>query len=344
MGWNRAPIALMLTLVAAGCASDRGFSQDIVTFGPSNPKPIETPYAQDRIVQVTIPQVDVLFVVDNSCSMEEEQEALGANFPAFLEFFVGSGLDYHIGVTSTDMNDPLHSGALREVDGLRWLQEGTDEPEALLDQMVNMGTEGHWVEKGRAAAYTAVELLGESTNQGFVREDAGLHITVVSDEDDESDGSPISRQEFIDWMLGVRDNRQLVSFNSIVGPATGCATALEPGSDYLSITSAVGGVDWSICTPEWDGVLELLGFRAAGLQQEFFLSQLPVPGSVAVSVESQGVTSLFEPGTEFVYDERRNSITFVDYLPLELDVVTIDYKLLSAQQQGESTEVPEPVE
>ncbi len=330
--------AVMVAMAAlSACTSDANFSQDIKVWGESNPPVIETPYGQDRIVQVTIPQVDVLFVVDNSCSMEEEQEALGANFDAFLDFFVGSGLDYHVGVVSTDMYDPLHAGALREVDSYRWLQEGVANPQGLLDQMVNMGTEGHWVEKGRAAAYTAVELLKESTNEGFIREEAGLHITVVSDEDDESDGSPISRQEFIDYMLGARDNRQLVSFNSIVGPATGCETALEPGSDYLSITQGVGGVDWSICTPAWDGVLELLGFRAAGLQQEFFLSQLPVEATIAVQVESEGAVTVFERGTEFVYDAPRNSITFVDYLPKELDVITVDYKLLASLQGGEST-------
>jgi predicted small secreted protein len=323
---------LAVAVAATGCASDRGFSQDIKVWGESNPPAVESPYGSDRIVQVTIPQVDVLFVVDNSCSMEEEQEALGANFDAFLEFFVGSGLDYHVGVVSTDMYDPQHAGALREVNGFRWLQEGTDDPQGLLDTMVNMGTEGHWVEKGRAAAYTAVELLAESTNEGFIRDGAGLHITVVSDEDDESDGSPISRQEFVDWMLNARDNRQLVSFNSIVGPATGCQTALEPGSDYLAVTQAVGGVDWSICTPEWDGVLELLGFRAAGLQQEFFLSQLPVEDTIEVSVESAGAVTTFERGEEFVYDARRNSVRFVEFLPKELDVITVDYQLLASLQ------------
>jgi len=337
-------VSSMLLIMAAttGCTSENDLTQNIEEFGNSIPGEVDSPFASDRVVQVTIPKVDVLFVVDNSCSMEQEQEDLGANFDAFLEYFLGSGLDYHVGVVSTDMNDPLHSGSLREVNGVRWVQEDTQTPELLFDAMVNMGVEGHWVEKGRAAAYTAVELLADSDNFGFVREEAGLHITVVSDEDDESDGSPISRQEFIDWMLMARDNRQLVSFNSIVGPATGCETALEPGSDYLSISQAVGGVQWSICSDDWSRVLELLGFRAAGLQQEFYLSQLPVADTITVEVEQlSGAVRSFDRDTEFVYDETRNSITFLDYLPQPLEVVNVDYQLL-ASLQGAEVGVTEP--
>jgi len=329
-------------LVAAGCTSETSFTQGLEVWGDGNPGEVDSPFASDRIVQVTIPKVDVLFVVDNSCSMEEEQEALGANFDAFLDYFLGSGLDYHVGVVSTDMNDPLHSGALRNVNGFRWIEEGTSDPELVFDAMVTMGVEGHWQEKGRAAAYTAIELLRDTDNQGFIRDDAGMHVTVVSDEDDESDGSPISRQEYIDWMLNARDNRQLVSFNAVVGPATGCKTALEPGSDYLSISQAVGGVQWSICSDDWSRVLELLGFRAAGLQQEFYLSQLPVEDTISVSVEAGGVVRQFTPQTEFTYDPARNSITFVDYLPQPLEEITIDYQLLASLQGPEAVETEPP--
>jgi len=329
-------------LVAVGCTSENNLSQEIQVWGDSIPGEVPSPYASDRMVQVTIPAVDVLFVVDNSCSMDEEQEALGANFDAFLDYFLGSGLDYHVGVVSTDMNDPLHSGALRQMNGIRWLQEDTATPEILFDAMVNMGVEGHWQEKGRAAAYTAIELLADSDNRGFIRDGAGLHITVVSDEDDESDMSPISRQEFVEWMLSARDNRQLVSFNSIVGPATGCRTALEPGADYLSITQSVGGVQWSICSEDWSRVLELLGFRAAGLQQEFFLSQLPVPDTITLEVEANGVVRQFVAEEEFVYDPARNSVTFLEYLPQPLEVITVDYQLLASLQGAEGGELSPP--
>jgi hypothetical protein len=276
--------------------------------------------------------------------MEEEQVLLTSNFPVFLEWFRGSGLDFHIGVVSTDMNDPLQSGRLRSVNGQRWVHETTESPDAIFAAMANMGTDGHWIERGRAAAFTAVELMHESENEGFLREEAGLHLTVVSDEDDESEGSPVSRQEFVDYLVTARPTRQMVSFSSIVGPATGCATALEPGSDYLAVTSAVGGVAWSICDEAWDGVLDRLGFVAAGLQNEFFLSQLPVPGTITVDTETGGVVRSFVEGVDWSYDEQRNSVQFLEYLPQPKEIVTIRYQLLSSRIDGGAGDLPEPVE
>lgn len=46
--------------------------------------------------------VDVLLVVDDSCSMAEEQEKLSNNFDAFIAAFAGVDVDWQIGVTTTD--------------------------------------------------------------------------------------------------------------------------------------------------------------------------------------------------------------------------------------------------
>jgi hypothetical protein len=56
--------------------------------------------------------VDVLLVVDNSCSMVEEQNKLASNFQAFIEFFQGVDVDYQIGVITTDNEAAEFSGRL----------------------------------------------------------------------------------------------------------------------------------------------------------------------------------------------------------------------------------------
>ena len=332
-------VAVALCLV--GCASEQGLSREVIAPIVGNPDSVETPFNEDRVVQVTIPKTDILFVVDNSCSMAEEQELLATNFPVFLEWFQGSGLDYHIGVVSTDMNDPLHTGRLRAINGQRWIQDSTESPDAIFGAMAEMGTGGHWVERGRAAAYTAVELLAASDNHGFIREDAGLHLTVVSDEDDESEGSPVSRDEFVDYLVNARPTRQMVSFSAIVGPAFGCETALEPGSDYLAVSAALGGVQWSICEPEWDGVLDRLGFVAVGLKSEFFLSQIPVPGTIEVTTDVDGVVQSFDEGVDWEYQDSRNSIEFLEYMPQPREQIRIRYRLASALQDDLAGDVPD---
>src|SRR5688500_1047158 len=62
----------------------------------------------DEWAQAPSNEVDILFVVDNSFSMEEEQLALAEGFPEFIEGLSGSNTDFHLGVISTsfDIEDP----------------------------------------------------------------------------------------------------------------------------------------------------------------------------------------------------------------------------------------------
>jgi len=47
-------------------------------------------------------KMDILFVIDNSVSMREEQENMMANFSSFIGNFVGKGYDYRIATVATD--------------------------------------------------------------------------------------------------------------------------------------------------------------------------------------------------------------------------------------------------
>mgnify|MGYP001307176243 CR=1 FL=1 len=46
--------------------------------------------------------VDILLVIDNSCSMVEEQDKMAGNFDSFIQAFQGVNVDYQIGVVTTD--------------------------------------------------------------------------------------------------------------------------------------------------------------------------------------------------------------------------------------------------
>src|SRR5690349_19893924 len=49
-------------------------------------------------------QMDLLFVIDNSGSMGQEQTNLIANFATFIDVLDQSGLDYRVAVTTTARN------------------------------------------------------------------------------------------------------------------------------------------------------------------------------------------------------------------------------------------------
>jgi len=327
---------LPLLLLAAGCI-ETGLGGDLEQVNVANPADLETPDKVDKLVQVQVPEVDVLWVIDNSCSMAEEQTALAENFPVFMSYFLGSGLDYHIGVISTDMSDASHAGRLRQYASYRFIDEDTDQPNAVFDSMARMGTSGDWNEKGREATYAALELKKEGYNLGFVREDASLHVVAISDEDDHSTQPTIG--EFVNYMQLLKWSEDMVTFSSIVSPDMPgpCPDASEVGVGYHSITNAVGGIHWSICSPDWGPLLEQLGIQASGLKREYFLSALPVPDTIAVSVVEGGVTYTFiegdqDSGGDWIYDATRNSVTFNEYVPGALAEVYVEYKELSALQ------------
>ncbi len=305
----------------------------------ANPYHAETPVQVDTYRQVSKPEVDILWVVDNSSSMGTEQDAITQNFPVFMDFFLGSSLDYHIGVISTDMLDPTQSGRLIEASGVRWIDEATPNPTDTFTAMAGLGTGGSHSEEGILATYAAFE-LEQSWNDGFFRDGSAIQIIVVSDEQDQSPTEPVSNDEFIAYLAGLRSDPELVTFSSIVSPLSPefpCDGASSISSRYLRVTDAIGGVKWSVCDHDWVQVLELLGLQSVGLKREYFLSERPVGGTVEVAVVDAAGTEFefteVDPvaGTgDWTYSEPRNSVTFLDFVPQEGASVRITYDVLSA--------------
>lgn len=314
---------LALALLFSGCIEYNVADPNYQPPAVFNPPTVDSPWKTDEIVQVTVPEVDVLFIIDNSGSMGGEQTALGENFSQFMTHFLGSGLDYHIGVVSTDMINIDQSGKLIRVENIWWIDDQTPNAEWTFQQMSSLGTGGSGDERGLDAAYTALEVLGREDryNEGFERDDATLHLIAVSDEEDHSDITP---NEFIQWLNTRKANEDMTTFSSIVGDGN-CA---EIGYRYLGVTAHVGGISWSICDEHWSVVLEALGLQAAGLKREYFLSTLPVEDTITVQVIDERVTYAFDD-TDWFYTTTRNSITFNEFVPGPLSTVKITYKELS---------------
>lgn len=331
-------------VLTVGACQEYNITDGNQVAGAANPAPVEPPVRTDRIIQVTTPSVDVLWVVDDSCSMLEEQSGIATNAPAFMDYFIGSGLDWHVGVVSTDMSANSKSGKLQSAGGYTYLDEDTPNPVDLFGQMARLGTNGSATEKGRQAAYHAIETLGDSNNAGFYRDEASLAVVVISDEQDQTTNNP-SLQEFISWLSNLKPDLDQVSFSSIVcleastiygqNCGTGAFANMTVGTDYIAVTDAVGGVKWDIRDTDWTTVLNELGMQAAGLKREFFLGDIPVPDTIRVTVvepaDAGGEVRNFVVDDDFVYSETRNSIQFRTYVPLPLSEVFIEYELLAAQ-------------
>jgi hypothetical protein len=360
------PRLLGLLLGLAGC-------QEYVIDGwqragavPNAPT-LNTPYKTDTIVQTTPSEVDVLFVLDDSGSMREEQEKLARNLPVFLDYFLDSGLSWHIGVTTTDVDGDA-PGELRSAAGYHLITQSTPEAGRLFEHMVRVGVGGSGDEKGLFATFLALakpapQLL--DTNRGLNRPDAALHVIVVSDEEDSS-GYDQDPYELADYLDSTKSDPEIpVTFNSIVGPGpAGCRndeTNAAWGSRYQEVTDTVGGLFWSICQQDWAPILDALGAQASQIRKEFFLSEVPVPGTLTVRVKDRGKLWLGEdvddpPAPEdacvasesrgcftYRYDDKRNSVFFLDYIPTPQAEVRLTYALLSGAQGDllDDTDPPE---
>jgi len=89
---------------------------------PLKPVYLEKAQEEENNVQLSINKdVDILFVIDNSGSMGEEQEVLAANFGAFINVLEDPDVqaNYRMGVTTTDNGNPACNGTTPEGGGLR---------------------------------------------------------------------------------------------------------------------------------------------------------------------------------------------------------------------------------
>lgn len=147
--------------------------------------------------------IDLLFIVDDSQTMDVEQAALEAAIPAFLTALdahqteAGESLDYRIGVTTTSRDVTfIQNGAtisdvgpdgelLTTCAGLRILSRGDANLSANLACRVSTGIDGAGVEMPAYVLELALtSRVDDGTNAGFRRPDALFAIVVVTDEDD----------------------------------------------------------------------------------------------------------------------------------------------------------------
>jgi len=319
-------------LLFVGC-SDYEIHDQNDALGQYNPPELGAEVKTDRVVQVTVSAVDVLWIIDNSCSMDQEQAGLTQNFASFMEYFTNSGLDYHVGVVSTDMQSNGHSGKLVTDGGTTYIDSNMSSADAIASfgRRARLGTSGSGNEKGLDAGFAALTTHESGYNRGFLREDAALAMIVISDEEDYSN---VSVAEFVSWATAIKSHEDLTSFSSIVwtnqcGSGPGGETI---GTKYITATTQIGGILWPICDTSWNTVLTELGMQAAGLKREFFLSTVPVESTISVVVNGvEGTEYVFYLGTDFEYDRTRNSITFLDFVPEPLDEVLISYEVLASE-------------
>lgn len=214
-------------------------------------------------VAATCDKIDVLFVIDNSGSMEQEQQNLIANFPTFIQVLDASGLDYRVGVTTSGrdyewtMATPLgaipqdqgggHNGKLLKPASCnmahKWIEKTDPNPAAKFSCVANVGIEGPSHEMPLGAIRDAFEdRIADGTNVGFRRPDALLALVILTDENDCSYEQPVNLA--FGQTLCQSGTEQVANYVSFLDQYTGhrsrWATAVIAGKGPGSCSSSFG--------------------------------------------------------------------------------------------------------
>ncbi|MCO4748152.1 MAG: choice-of-anchor D domain-containing protein [Proteobacteria bacterium] len=239
----------------------------------------------EAFVQPDEMPVDILFAIDQSCSMDARLTNLQANFGTFIDTIDDVTSDWRIGVATND-DGCFNSG------------------------IIDSGTAGYFngaVVAGSGGSYTeklfnvASNSLTAGCNAGFMRPGALLHIVFVSDEYEQ--GS-LTANNMMNNAISAKGTAGLVKMSTIGCPASGCGIADGTIGEYLDAVNIGGGVRLDITSSSWGAQVEDLASASLTGLGRFELQNLADPGA-RMTVTVNGSAS-----SDWYYDAGSNSILF----------------------------------
>lgn len=271
----------------------------------------------DTFIQSPNNEVDILWVVDNSNSMEQEQAALIAGFQSFAGQLEESGTIFQLGLITTSYDYDAED--LGYLVGDPPFLTNDDDYETEFAARATVGTGGSDKEKGLEATLGTIQptMTMGGPNDGFIRPSAELLVIWVSDEDDCSDAGALEGQdgntcyserdsltpvvEIVQDLFEVKGDRELVSVGAIVGTAASTCPDVHEGKRYIEAVHHMGGLVGDICKSDWSGILGDLGLTATGIHRMFQLTQAAQIDTIEVTVDETAVAQ--DPANGWTYDE-----------------------------------------
>ena len=138
------------------------------------------------------PELDMIFVIDNSGSMKQEQHNLATNLDRFLDQFLSDKISFHITVTTTDSKDRV-GGFLCNYKNCAGQNVSVSDTKTRLKNAIRAGTGGSGTEK---SFQPIVDLKQRQAD--FFRPKSTLAFFFLTDEDDQSS---FTVDQFIDFLF-----------------------------------------------------------------------------------------------------------------------------------------------
>jgi hypothetical protein len=237
-------------------------------------------------VPATSRKVDVLVVDDNSRSMQSEQQNMGSRMGSFVQSLTNNGLDWQIGIVTTDMSGTgaKQNGWLVPYAGAgNALTINSATPNGLNAFLSNIqmtidsdpATWGSGDSRGIYAALTAIQ----RNQSGWMRPDAALAVIIMSNEDERKNGGQYygynleSGHDYPADLIGsVAAGKSLSVHSIIVKPGDSACQQQQQactsvgtcgdgfyGNLYAQSSTMTGGVVGNICAADYSSQLTQIG-------------------------------------------------------------------------------------
>lgn len=300
--------------------------------------------------KVTSVPIDILWVIDNSGSMETSQNQVADNIASFINKFKATNFDFHIAVTTTGAYQslPLFGGASslsRFVDGtddtshtgVFVMDRNTPNLEAVFQTNVKQGISGAADERGLQSLEATLVNLNNAAE--FPRAGAFLAVIFLTDEEDFSwngtaniqllpDTSPntvsdprlIPTSNYLSFLDGITNStadKRNYSVNTIAILSEACRVELSTSftgrrisTRYAELSDATGGVKADLCD-DFSGILSNITDSILEFTTKFYLNRPADPDTLEIYVED-----VLVPREGWTYNVADNSVSFHgQYIP-----------------------------
>ncbi|MCB9092127.1 MAG: hypothetical protein H6620_06160 [Halobacteriovoraceae bacterium] len=245
--------------------------------------------------------LDILWVIDNSGSMENEQQALANNFSSFISQFVLKEIDFNMAIITTDASvgidgEPV-SGSMAALTYNQYLAN-SNQFFADFSNMIKVGSTGSGYEKGLQSSKSFFDKYSAS----FVRDDSNLVVVYVSDEEDQSSQSV---ESYTSSIIGLKPANSMVQIHAVVR-----TEILESGNGvtsggwrYVEATKRAKG-SYEQITNDFGQTLSKIGTDIINKIENFVLSKVPDLKNIKVYVNGDVQYDGWS------YNSQKNSIEF----------------------------------
>jgi len=282
--------------VVSGSAGT-GDSNPLLTTPPPQPTLTTTLNTKDPTACVSTmamapppanPAVDIIWVVDASGSMLDEQMKIGANLTAFADKITQANIDVHIVMMTTSAaipvicpvtpEDPLTGSALATDPRYKFISSLVDSHNALDIALGNFGMYQSFLRPG-AATHFVIVTDDESTYKRQASADARANMFL-------SDMRSMLGHDFFLHTVASEGPAPCRDPNCMPDPNTGICVfvmlgcgAAAPGTTYYTLADMTKGLKASICESDWKSIFEPLSaavIKSAPLPCNY---QIPKPPS-----------------------------------------------------------------